>query len=141
MSCLVGSTECREAWLSPARKWRIFSLISLRLALCSRASGKPTAGPRLLFVKVQLDWDHSGSERLLRGAKAWVVKPPSQPNRLCLHTRGTGPPGGPSQSQVRVHLSAQLLQGLFFPSTSSEFLFLFLQQLIPVMLPSQRCRG
>lgn len=66
----LGFPLLRNGGLSPCT--------SLRLALWSRAGGKPAAGPQLLSVKAQLDWGHSGSERLLLGAKARVAKPLSQ---------------------------------------------------------------
>lgn len=81
----AGRLSCpllRNGGLSPC--------ISLRLALPSRAGGKPAAGPQLLSVKAQLDWGHSGSEWLLGGAKARVAKPPSQQTGSVFTHKGPG---------------------------------------------------
>lgn len=81
----VGSLGCpqlRNGGLSPCA--------TLKLVLRSRTGGKPTVGPQLLSIKAQLEWGHSGSERLLCGAKAWVAKPLSQQRGSVFTHEGLG---------------------------------------------------
>lgn len=90
MFCLEGFTECREARLSPARKWGAFSLYLFKAYLAEQSWWEARGWTSAVVCQSTARRGHSGSERLLCEAKARVAKPPSQQTGSVFTHEGPG---------------------------------------------------